>query len=258
MIVKETPRTLLVIPHYRDTARIEPFLQDLVSVLPEEFTVLVSDDGSGAAEFARLDALVGKVRDGNRRASTANLLPPLAALRNRGKGAAVYAGWREGLRAGHDLLAFADADGAVSAHEILRATHYLCEELHELDAVIGSRLKILGRRVERRLVRHLAGRIFATVASGITGLGVYDTQCGFKLLRAAAFARIEPYVRATRFAFDVEMLMLLAHFGFRTEEFAVDWFDQAGGKVSLLRDPLPMLAEMLAARRRVDALPPND
>lgn len=251
----EAPRTLLVIPHYRDTTRIEPFLRDIVSVLPGDFAVLVSDDGSGAEEFARLEAVVTSIREGNRRMGSAELLSPLGSERNRGKGAAVYAGWRTGLAGAYDVLAFADADGAVSAPEILRAWHYFAEEIRELDALIGSRLKILGRRVDRRWLRHLTGRVFATAVASLTGLGAYDTQCGFKMVRRDVFAALEPHARSARFAFDVELLMLLAHFEYRTEEFAVDWVDQAGGKVSLLRDPVPMVLEVVAARRRVFALP---
>ncbi len=253
--VGSAPRTLLVIPHYRDAARVTPFLRDLVSVLPASFSILVSDDGSEAAEFARVADAIRAIRGGERRADAAELLDPIRADRNRGKGASVYAGWRQGLAGPYELLAFADADGAVCAREILRAWQHFGRESPGLDALIGSRQKILGRSVRRRVVRHAAGRVFATLVAAITGLDAYDTQCGFKILRRDVFAAIEPHVRAARFAFDVELLMLLAHFGFRCEEFAVDWSDQKGGKVNVLRDAIPMLAEVVAARRRMDGLP---
>ena len=42
----------------------------------------------------------------------------------------------------------------------------------EVDLVIGSRVKLLGRSIERDPWRHYFGRVAATVASGVLGLPV--------------------------------------------------------------------------------------
>lgn len=240
-------RTLLVIPHYRDVRRIEPFLKDLVSTLPPTFSILISDDGSPAEDVAELRQLI-------QRLAAPFILEPLIADKNRGKGAAVYAGWRAGLKMDVECLAFADADGAVSASEILRAHRSWTERTTPPDVLIGSRMAIAGRTVERRWIRHVGGRVFAGLVSCITGLPIYDTQCGFKMLKREAFEAVEPDVEATGFAFDVELLMLLQRRGFRLEEFPVDWRDVRHGKVSLVREAIPMLIEVCHARSRVEAI----
>ena len=243
-------RTLLVIPHFRDTARFGPFLEELMAVLPPHFDVLVSDDGSGSAEVATLCSLISK-----KRASLGSdapiLLDPLLHEGNTGKGGAVIRGWDMGK--GYSLVAFADADGAVTATEILRAEQYFRSQSPS-DALFGSRIKMLGRSIRRNPIRHVSGRIFATLVSVVSGLPAYDTQCGFKILTQQAFESVHPHLVSTGFAFDVELCLLLVKAGHSVIEFPLDWSDVPGSKLNLLRDSIRMTVEVFRIRRRVAAL----
>ena len=239
---------LLVVPHFQHLDHLRVFLPTLVDSLDERISLLVSDDGSGADTARDL----GKFIDSERNRSGAGrerILPPLVTPANRGKGHAVYAGWR--AAGSVDWLAFVDADGAVSVGEINRAWARLTRPENVSDVLIGSRIAKLGRNVERTFFRHASGRVFATLASIVSGLTVYDSQCGLKFIRAAAFRKIEPFVKAERFSFDMELLMLAAASGCRIEEFPIDWHHVPGGKVSVLRDSIPMVLELLRSRRNV-------
>lgn len=72
---------------------------------------------------------------------------------------------------------------------------------------MGSRVRLLGRRIDRKPVRHYVGRIAGTIASLVLGIAVYDTQCGAKLLRVTPDTqRLFCVEFGSRWVFDVELI----------------------------------------------------
>jgi dolichyl-phosphate beta-glucosyltransferase len=126
--------------------------------------------------------------------------------RNRGKAEAVRAGvlhalmWRE-----FDYVGYLDADLATPLSEL---NHLLTYEPRpgRFAVICGSRVRRLGARIERSAVRHVLGRVFATFASMVLQLPVYDTQCGAKLIRSDLAAQILDRPFVCRWLFDVEIL----------------------------------------------------
>ena len=107
---------------------------------------------------------------------------------NAGKGAAVYEGWD--LDHESEWLGLVDADGSIPPYEVLRVLSMLRKD-NVPDALFASRCKILGRTVRRSWLRHLCGRVFATLVATVTRIPVYDSQCGFKL-GTARLLRVGP------------------------------------------------------------------
>lgn len=125
--------------------------------------------------------------------------------KNLGKAEAVRRGLICAIEKNANIVGYIDADFAVPVYEVLR----LIEEIKQrrVAVVMASRVKLLGRKIERKLHRHYLGRVFATFSSFILGLPVYDTQCGAKLFQNTPVLRsaIEsPFL--SRWAFDVELL----------------------------------------------------
>lgn len=234
----------LAIPCYRDADRLSRFLPDLARALAPHpgISIRVVDDGSGpTAAAATREATLAAAHD------HPAILPPLLLPANLGKGGAIYAAWDAAPDA--DWLGFVDADGAVPAREVARLVSLL--PFTPADALLASRVKMLGRLVERTPKRHLAGRVFATLTTLATGLAVYDSQCGCKFVRRSLYERVRPALVETRFAFDVDLLAHLHRAGARLEEVPIDWTDIPGSKVSLLRDSAQMAAALLKLRARL-------
>ncbi|HYS07538.1 MAG TPA: glycosyltransferase [Myxococcales bacterium] len=125
--------------------------------------------------------------------------------RNQGKAEAVRQGMLAGLRLGAPIVGFLDADLATPAEEMIRLVDTL--RASRVQAAFASRVALLGTRIERHAFRHYLGRVFATAASLILDLRVYDTQCGAKAFRATDLlmtALAEPF--HARWAFDVELI----------------------------------------------------
>lgn len=232
------PRVLLVIPCFHESGRIKPFLRELKEVFAsdDDVSVLVVDDGSGDEEVSKMKLIVEAEREGW------SGLRPLLSAPHEGKGGAIYTGWA--ANQGEDWLAFVDADGSSSAHEVKRLLAMRGE-----GALFASRIKMLGRSIERYWYRHLLGRVFATLVGELLKVPVYDSQCGLKLVPRAAFEKVSAGLKLRGFTFDVELLCALLDSGCRVTEVPIDWSEVSGGKVKLLRDSFRMGRDVLEIRR---------
>lgn len=103
-----------------------------------------------------------------------------------------------------DYIGFWDADLATPLYEI---DHFLANaQRKDFDVVTGLRLARLGAEVRRKNLRHYIGRCFATVASSLLRIPVYDTQCGSKLYKSNVVKDLFTDSFVTRWLFDVEIL----------------------------------------------------
>jgi dolichyl-phosphate beta-glucosyltransferase len=195
------PDTVVVVPCYNEAARLDSraFRRFAASFGRVRFCFV--DDGSRDDTLAVLRHLCAE-------APGVGFVVELSP--NRGKAEAVRQGLLASLESGAHRVGFWDADLATPLSELPRFCAVL-DRRPEVEVVLGSRVRLLGRSIRRSAIRHYLGRVFATGTSMVLRLPVYDTQCGAKLLRATPEAHKileEPFL--TRWVFDVEMLARLA------------------------------------------------
>lgn len=225
----------VIIPCYNEAKRLHRF-HSLIQEhrhLPWEW--LFVDDGS-------TDATPDRIRDIHRDCGDTVRLLQLPA--NRGKGNAV----REGFAAATgDFVGYVDADLAASP---LHFGPYLADR--ELasgnEILLGIRLKTQDGKVQRLLYRHVIGRVFQTYTSLVTGLTVYDSQCGFKLLHRSLAQSIGNQMQCDGFAFDVELILIAVNRGIRIREVPIAWTEMRESSIRL-RHVIAMAVDIVSIAR---------
>jgi dolichyl-phosphate beta-glucosyltransferase len=190
-------KTAIVIPCYNEENRLQPDVSRDFLIKNDHIRLLFVNDGStdGTAEI--LDSLTEKFPH---RCKTIHL------EKNRGKADAVRRGILEALSFPCKYAGYWDADFSTPL-AVVNDFSSILDTRPDLYMVFGSRVLLLGRSIERSPFRHYLGRVFATAASMLLDLKVYDTQCGAKLFRACPEVRrlFEPEFM-TRWVFDVEII----------------------------------------------------
>jgi dolichyl-phosphate beta-glucosyltransferase len=253
-----SPSTIsVVIPAYNEGEHLPGFVESLTRVFLRQpapaVEFIVSDDGSAPEHSERQRRSVEKTQSRLEAKGSPHRFVYLRAEYNGGKGSAIRSGWSQ-ADPGATWLAFLDADGAVSAEEFHRLA-VLASTSPESDVIVGSRVKMAGRRVERTLLRHLQGRIFATLTERRFHLGFYDTQCGVKLFRASLLRPLLGVLQENRWLLDVELLALMQRQGARAIEVPIDWEDPGQSKVIPGLDAAKMFWGLLRLKQRLDRLP---
>jgi len=125
---------------------------------------------------------------------------------NEGKASAVRSGMLYAAEACvFDAAGFIDADLSCPLSELDRFTAILNTNA-AIDMVIGSRVQMLGKNINRNIFRHYIGRVIATFICKILDEPVYDTQCGLKLFRNNIASELMQEPFSSKWLFDVEIL----------------------------------------------------
>jgi glycosyltransferase involved in cell wall biosynthesis len=186
--MENAPRICVIVPVYNHAGT----LQQVVRESRRLFPVIVVDDGStdqGPAVLAQLTDI------------TLITLPS-----NRGKAAALRAGFAKAEETGFTHAITIDADGQHAA-ESLADFAAACREQPEAFVVGVRDLKA----AKAPWVRRRSNALSASCFRFETGLTLSDTQCGYRVYPLAATRHLG--VRSERYAFELEILVKAAWAG---------------------------------------------
>jgi len=238
----------VVIPCFNEADRLDR--NEIQQLTANGIHVMLVDDGSTDTTPALITELAA-----SERAMFQTLKLPV----NRGKAEAVRLGINRLIEQDIELIGYLDADFSTPVSEYLQL-HQTLLERPEAKAVIGSRWLHLGADIRRSNLRHYVSRVYATLASAVLRMPVYDTQCGAKVFRntpqlAQAFR--QPFT--TRWSFDVELLGRLTdrrlcddtyHMSEILEQPLDVWVDKGGSKLKPMDIPITAL-ELLKIYREL-------
>lgn len=197
------PRTAIIVPCYNEEKRLQPGAFHQEAKQHPSLHFFFVNDGS---RDNTLRILRNMAKENPEQLHVVNL------TKNQGKAEAVRQGVLSAVAQEYEQIGYWDADLATPLHHIHDFVNVLNEQA-QINVVLGSRVKLLGRNIERNPMRHYLGRVFATFTSLILNLPLYDTQCGAKLFRnnaAFRWAFSKPFRVA--WIFDVELLARLTRF----------------------------------------------
>lgn len=224
------PFLSVVIPAYNEEQRLGPTLARIKEYLAAQdysSEVLVVDNGSRdrtieVAQMANVEVIEEP---------------------RRGKGAAVRTGM---LAARGEYALFSDADLSTPIEELEK----LMGEIEKgADVAIASRGLPDSNLVKRQpWYREMVGRGGNLLVRLVAVRGIADTQCGFKLFPREIARRVFAAQRLTGAAFDVEVLFIVQHAGWRIAEVPVTWIDSPDTRFHRVRDSLDALKDLIRIR----------
>ncbi|MDD5465116.1 MAG: glycosyltransferase family 2 protein [Candidatus Omnitrophica bacterium] len=133
---------------------------------------------------------------------------------NLGKGASLIKGYNYAIAQGFEAVISMDGDGQHSCDDI---EAFIRKAKNSQSAIIvGNRMEMTKNMP---VVRMLTNRLVSKLISIIIKQNVPDTQCGFRLLKKEALARLN--LSASKYEIDSEVLIKAARLGFKIESIPI-------------------------------------
>jgi dolichol-phosphate mannosyltransferase len=237
-------RVMAMIPTWNEAENIEPLVKEILA-LGEDYEALVVDDDSPDGTWR----IVEEMRRSDPRVHL------LHRKRDRGRGAAGIAGFREAIRLGADWVIEMDAD---FSHPPKYIPEFM-KRTPEADLVIGSRRVLGGGERGRSPVRGWITRMAGWFIRRVLGVPVGDPTSGFRLFSRRALEAMPWDAMRARGPEIVQEVLWAAHLGgFRLVEVPILFEERRAGRSTFTaKIMLRSLIAVLRMRLRRSKLAPR-
>ncbi len=103
-------------------------------------------------------------------------------------------------------------------------------------------------KIKASKMRVILGFFFKKIIRIFFSINLKDTQCGFKVFNKLYSKKIFKNIESYRFAFDVELTLLLKKNNIKIIELPLRWTHKKGSKLSLLKDMPLMLLDLITIK----------
>ncbi len=128
---------------------------------------------------------------------------------NHGKGYAIRYGM---AKTKGDYIAFIDSGMEIEPNGISMILEHM--EWYNADIIVGSK-RHPASKVNYPLDRKIISFGGHLIARFLLGINIYDTQAGLKIFKRQVLTKVLPRLLIKNYAFDLEMLSVANHLGFR-------------------------------------------
>lgn len=190
----------VIIPAFRQEKTIIKDIRRIESVLRQlryKFELIIVVDGMIDKTFNKAKTLVSK------------RIKVVGYENNRGKGYAVRYGM---VRSKGSVVGFIDAGMDLNPNGLLLLLERL--ERDNMDAIIGSK-RHSASQIKYPFDRKILSILSQLFIRALFGLNVRDTQVGMKFFRRKVLEDVLPRLLVKRFAFDIEILVVAFHLGYK-------------------------------------------
>ncbi|OQA93442.1 MAG: Undecaprenyl-phosphate mannosyltransferase [Microgenomates group bacterium ADurb.Bin219] len=190
----------VVIPAYLKEKTITQDIERVIEVLDRiryDYEIVVVVDGREDRTYEEAKKIKSKK------------VKVISYKKNRGKGYAVRYGM---ARTRGDLIAFIDAGMEIDPNGISMILEHM--EWYNADIIVGSK-RHPASQVNYPRSRKIISWLYQLFVRFFTGLNVRDTQAGLKIYKRRVLEAVLPRLAVKRYAFDLEMLAVANHLGFK-------------------------------------------
>lgn len=190
----------VVVPAYRQEKTIARDLKRIKSVLDKiryTYSIIVVMDGMEDGTFKKAKKL------------QSSKIKVFGYKKNRGKGYAIRYGM---VRTKGDYVAFIDSGMEIDPNGLSMILEHM--EWYDADIIVGSK-RHPASQVSYPSSRKIVSSLYQLFVRVFTGLNVRDTQAGLKIFKREVLMDVLPRLMVKRYAFDLELLTVAYHLGYR-------------------------------------------